>query len=187
MTPRFLVNPSPQTPPLRLTYLALMVALGCGGPAHSGDPTDAPMETSDVRAELPDVGGELPDAEQDGKGNPWPEVSHLVFATEFSADQVATDDDVCFGDITGLEGLETGAPFGQARLYFEGETSHSEASTSSLTPMTRPATRSCTRASMSPTSSQAPSAATTRFLKTCLLYTSPSPRDGLLSRMPSSA
>ena len=25
------------------------------------------------------------------------------------------------------------------------------------------------------------------FLKTCLLYTSPSPRDGLLSRMPSSA
>ena len=26
-----------------------------------------------------------------------------------------------------------------------------------------------------------------RLLKTCLLYTSPSPRDGLLSRMPSSA
>ena len=26
-----------------------------------------------------------------------------------------------------------------------------------------------------------------RHLKTCLLYTSPSPRDGLLSRMPSSA
>eukprot|EP01016_Furgasonia_blochmanni_P009524 TRINITY_DN1394_c0_g3_i3.p2 TRINITY_DN1394_c0_g3~~TRINITY_DN1394_c0_g3_i3.p2 ORF type:complete len:140 (-),score=30.86 TRINITY_DN1394_c0_g3_i3:32-451(-) len=26
-----------------------------------------------------------------------------------------------------------------------------------------------------------------RFLSTCLLYTSPSPRDGLLSRMPSSA
>ena len=26
-----------------------------------------------------------------------------------------------------------------------------------------------------------------RFLKVCLLYTSPSPRDGLLSRMPSSA
>ena len=25
------------------------------------------------------------------------------------------------------------------------------------------------------------------FIKTCLLYTSPSPRDGLLSRMPSSA
>ena len=25
------------------------------------------------------------------------------------------------------------------------------------------------------------------YLKTCLLYTSPSPRDGLLSRMPSSA
>ena len=25
------------------------------------------------------------------------------------------------------------------------------------------------------------------FLETCLLYTSPSPRDGLLSRMPSSA
>ena len=25
------------------------------------------------------------------------------------------------------------------------------------------------------------------FLKVCLLYTSPSPRDGLLSRMPSSA
>ena len=28
---------------------------------------------------------------------------------------------------------------------------------------------------------------TTGELKTCLLYTSPSPRDGLLSRMPSSA
>ena len=27
----------------------------------------------------------------------------------------------------------------------------------------------------------------THCLKTCLLYTSPSPRDGLLSRMPSSA
>ena len=27
----------------------------------------------------------------------------------------------------------------------------------------------------------------TRIIKTCLLYTSPSPRDGLLSRMPSSA
>ena len=27
----------------------------------------------------------------------------------------------------------------------------------------------------------------TSFQKTCLLYTSPSPRDGLLSRMPSSA
>ena len=26
-----------------------------------------------------------------------------------------------------------------------------------------------------------------RFMTTCLLYTSPSPRDGLLSRMPSSA
>ena len=26
-----------------------------------------------------------------------------------------------------------------------------------------------------------------RFVRTCLLYTSPSPRDGLLSRMPSSA
>ena len=28
---------------------------------------------------------------------------------------------------------------------------------------------------------------TRQMLKTCLLYTSPSPRDGLLSRMPSSA
>ena len=27
----------------------------------------------------------------------------------------------------------------------------------------------------------------TKYLATCLLYTSPSPRDGLLSRMPSSA
>ena len=27
----------------------------------------------------------------------------------------------------------------------------------------------------------------TKFVKSCLLYTSPSPRDGLLSRMPSSA
>ena len=29
--------------------------------------------------------------------------------------------------------------------------------------------------------------AKTQYIKTCLLYTSPSPRDGLLSRMPSSA
>ena len=32
-----------------------------------------------------------------------------------------------------------------------------------------------------------PGLAKTLMIKTCLLYTSPSPRDGLLSRMPSSA
>ena len=32
-----------------------------------------------------------------------------------------------------------------------------------------------------------PSALKKKIMKACLLYTSPSPRDGLLSRMPSSA
>ena len=32
-----------------------------------------------------------------------------------------------------------------------------------------------------------PFSANTAYVNTCLLYTSPSPRDGLLSRMPSSA
>ena len=33
----------------------------------------------------------------------------------------------------------------------------------------------------------APNVLTGSYINTCLLYTSPSPRDGLLSRMPSSA
>ena len=38
-----------------------------------------------------------------------------------------------------------------------------------------------------PTATQAATYKTINWTETCLLYTSPSPRDGLLSRMPSSA
>ena len=70
----------------------------------------------------------------------------------------------------GIQGLVLAALFGMAVLWVDS-----------------PALADADIAEAEPVPAEAPASEEVASPKACLLYTSPSPRDGLLSRMPSSA